>query len=323
MENSASRLKRAGIHFAIAIVFASVLTIIDWSSVTGREFADRANYTENLVYQPNRNSYVSFDEWYRYVTEEFLWHEWMNWIIKEGGVPIDVIFNTIGWYLFFVFALFVLKSASPLYLPLLVNPLLINLAYSQSRLALAISILTTAVLLRKRMFSVASLVIAPLIHTGALLFELMYMFSLYIADIRMRLSLSKGYVAGLLILAGIVIAVVTGPLRADILRLLADRRVELQGMSSGYLYVSFWIGLLAVCLFQGESFLLDRHARFSFLVLSMVAVGSFMGVYVSRFLAASFPALIVGISMVHPPSIRRLVILLLLVYQLFQWIYWI
>jgi hypothetical protein len=124
-----------------------------------------------------------------------------------------------------------------------------------------------------------------------------------------------------LCVAGIVVSFVIGPLRGVILGYLHDRRADYPDLPSTVLFSSYWLALLIYAYFEKKSYLDSPLVCYAVLVLALIAGNLLWGGYSTRFLAASFPALIIAMVSTRM-ALRPFVVTAFTVYAGIQWIYW-
>lgn len=313
---------------AIAVLgFVTVIISVPWEeifrAVNGYGFVDKGVYSEYFLYKTSVLDYKEFSGILSYISNEFLWHYAIGWLVNNTGILIDHVFLAISFITLLIFGLLLAKWQSIYALPLLVNPLVIDFAFSQYRLALAISILGAAYLLhgRYRAIPFALVLTSLFIHSGTTLFILIYA-AVWLAQwlsIRFRIGCST--VFAILFAVGAFISLLIGPLREALLSAIEDRRAEYHDMSSSLLYSLFWIALL-IPFYLGRRYLVTLdYARYALVIVSIVFVNVFHGGYSTRFLAAAFPGLVSAVLSLHG-VIKIMILVLFIVYAVFQWLYW-
>lgn len=259
-----------------------------------------------------------------YVSSEWLWHYLMRELIFYG-VELQIIFLIITLFYSVVFSVYLARSYGLIVLILLLNPLVIDFAFSQLRLAFAISLLGLILLLGKRgVYSFVLAGLTPFIHTASLIFIIIYLFSFFASKISRVYKIGGQYVFSFLVLCGVSVSLIVGPFRELILVTLSirDRReVVNEALSSSILYSSFWIILLLIIAVRSKVYKYSPESAYGVVILSLVTTNAVVGGYSTRFLAASMPLLIV--SMMEIKGIWRVIALsLYVVYAVAQWLYW-
>ena len=308
---------------AAALVFSCLVVMVDWESLqgSGSHFIDRKNYYDYFKYEENVLSFSRLDNFYHYVSREFLWHYGIDYLVNIRKIPIDYVFNTISFFCLFVFSLYILKYKSPAAILLLLNPLVITLVFSQLRSALAVSILLACFMSGRRFVYIAGVVISPLIHTASVIVIAMYFASraLYSSYRKKRFGSKTLY--ALLCFLGLSVSVVTGPLRTAILGYFDDRRAGMGDAASSLAYTIYWVGLLAVCAIQKARFFNSDSNRYAVIILAIASTSLLTGSYTTRFVAMFFPLMITTMLNVTG-AMRMFVVGAYLCYATLQWIYW-
>lgn len=312
-------------EFCLLFCFSAIASLIPWPevfrSIYGYSMVDREVYNEYFLYGENVLHFKEFSGVLSYFVNEFLWHYGVS-LFLSWGVGLDEIFLAITFLVFFSFGRLVLKGCGPWALLLLLNPLVIDFAFSQLRLALGVSILIWAYLLveRYRLLAVLLSLAALFVHSAVAIFLFIYVAVVALEGFSHRLDL-KSFVEWLMLFSvGAAISLVIGPLRESILTAIGDRRAEYSDMASTLQYSMFWILLLALSLLFSARLVRDRVNKYSIVILSIVAVNVIHGGYSARFLAAAFPFLISTVLSFKGHG--RIVVLGFVVYAGLQWLYW-
>jgi len=286
---------------------------------------DREVYIQKIIYRDNLLNYFHFDSYVDYFTSEYSWWFLMK-LLEDGQLPVDyeTVFQIISTLFLVTSALIVYRRGGLLPLVFLANPLVFELAYSQLRSALAISILYLVYLFLRRStyIAIALCLFAATIHTTMIIFLAVYVLCLMTGDDGGRLSRwPLGLRLALILSAGFVMGLVIGPLRESLLTLIGDRRAEYLDLSSSPLYLSFWVGLLGLFLMDYRDTFRSVEGRFSLFILSLVTVNVFTGGYSLRFLALAYPFVISTVLMAKP-SVKMFAIPAMSIYMIAQWIYY-
>ena len=307
--------------------FVTVVVAVPWEeifrAINGYGFIDKGVYSDYFLNRTNILDYKEFNSILSYVSNEFLWHYAIGWLINNTGILIDHVFLAISFITLLIFGLLLAKWQGIYALPLLLNPLVIDFAFSQYRLALAISILSAVYLLheRYRAISVALVLTSLFIHSGTTLFILIYAATWLVQWLSVRFRIGRSAVFVILFATGGVISLLIGPLREMILSAIGDRRAEYHDMSSSFLYSLFWIALL-IPFYLSRRYLVGLdYARYALVIVSIVFVNVFHGGYSTRFLAAAFPCIVSGILSLQG-VMKASVVILFIAYAAFQWLYW-
>jgi EpsG-like putative glucosyltransferase len=303
-------------------VFSLVMVLIPWEKIWGSAFVDRMVYTNYFLYGVSVLEYSVFDTWLSYITKEYLWHALIGGLV-EGGVNIDTIFNSIAFMLLFSIALFVTHKAGYLYVLFLVNPMIVEFAHSQLRLALAVFLLLLAYALLKYKglpIAVACGAVASLIHTASVLILLFWLAAWLVGRYSSNIIAYKSNLV-ILLFFSLFCSFLLGPAREVILSYIGDRRADYKDMSSSLTFMSFWICLLGAYFVSKRTLIKSTENRFSFIVLAVACGNYLFGFYSQRFLVFGLPFIIAAISE-FSPIIRLMCIFAYIVYATLQWIYW-
>lgn len=294
-----------------------------FQAIYGYGFTDKGVYFDYFLNRTNVLDYKEFNSLLSYVSNEFLWHYVISWLLSNTNILIDHIFLAISCFTLLVFGLLLTKWQNIYALPLLINPLVIVFAFSQYRLALAISILGLAYLINERykIISFFLILASLLVHTGTTLFLLIYAVIWLIKQFSIRCQIKNTSVFIILFVTGSFISLLIGPLREIILSAMGDRRAEYHDMSSSLLYSIFWMALLIPFYLNRKYLVSVDYARYAIVIVSIVFVNAFHGGYSTRFLAAAFPCLVAAILDLQG-LIKMTVIIFFVVYTVFQWLYW-
>ncbi len=323
---SASAQARNVAYVLLAAIFSQAMIAVDWPGlfldVNGFPMVDRDVYLGQIFDSNLPTDYLIYDSPIDYVTNEYLWSSSLAYLTRDMAIPPERVFYFISTACLFMFALVTLLRAGPVYALLLINPLVVDFAFSQLRLALAISILLLALLLRRMPpLALAIAALSLLIHTASIIFIALYLLAEWLppVDRNKRFAIST---PAILLAAGAAIAVATGPAREMILSAVGDRRVEYPNMSSSLFYLSFWVFNWGLFLTSIKRFFASTDQRFAFAVLSIVAFNLLFAGYSTRFIAAIFPFLIISASRFtgwQSLAIKAAFPL----YSLIQWLFWI
>ncbi len=286
---------------------------------------DREVYIQKIIYKDNLLDYFYFDSYLDYFTSEYSWWFLMK-LLEDDLLPVtyDTVFQIISTVFLATAALIVYRRGGLLPLIFLANPLIFELAYSQLRSGLAISILYLVYLFLRRStyIAVALCLFAATIHTTMIIFLAIYVLCLMTDSEGGRLSRwPLGLRLALILGAGVVMGLVIGPLREVLLTLIGDRRAEYLDLSSSPLYLSFWVGLLGLFLIDYRDTFRSIEGRFSLFILSLVTVNVFTGGYSLRFLALGYP-FVISTVLIAKPSVKMFAIPAMSIYTIAQWIYY-
>lgn len=307
------------ILFGIAIFFS----VVPLESIKKNGFVDRENYINYLTYYNSRSEVEVFITFYDYITKEWLWHKFIFFLKDFFYLSPNLIFSLISLFCFFIASLIIFKKTNSLiYVLFLVNPIFIDFYYSQLRLAFAFAIWGLAYLLieKYKKISLALIGLAFLIHTSSVLF-ISLGFLAYFATV----SKMNNYMKLIfLCLLGFFTSIITGPLRATILSYFGDRRAEYSDMNFDIIFSSFWIFLLFSMILNHIFFKknLKSYEAYSIIFLSLIFLNYFIGGYSSRFLAATYPFLIISLYYLKS-NLRIFCITFYIFYSFILSYYWI
>lgn len=307
----------------VSVVYSTLMLFIPWEVLQGYAFVDRLENVTYFLYEKNVLEYREFTGVIDYLKHEALWHYLMDQIIHHVGVPIEYVFNAIAFLCISTFSFFLANRKGYLSVLLLTNPLLVTLAFSQSRIALAFSLLLLAYMSRRLSVVILTVLFCGFIHTASFLF---FGICISIYVIKKRLidkSANKSLIFFILCFIGLFISIVLGQALDIILGLLGDRRavVYTGNAQSGIKYTLFWVVILGFCSVQEKSFYNNVINCFSVIILSLVTFSLITGGYSSRFLALSLP--MIFITMLNfKPSLKLLSLILYIIYGSLQWVYW-
>lgn len=311
--------RRTIVLVAGSLLFSLVYQVPDWPALFQRLYGypmiDRSVYERMIDYYDLPVDYIESFTVVTYFTQEFLWNFALAYLNRDLGLTTDQIFYFISTLVLWRFSYEVAQRVGWLYSALLVNPLVVDLAFSQLRIALAISIMSF--LWRGtygRLLTVVGYLVCTSIHTSSILFGVMHLVANKI-DAPSR----KGLVA--LCVTGLMIAVAIGPLKDLLLGSINDRRVEASDMSSSPLYLSYWIFFWGMLVVRWKSTMYSFDSRYALIILSIAASNLLFTGYPTRFIAVAFPYLIIAM---YEPQWRplRLLIPAFVPYMAFQWMYW-
>ena len=326
-DSSRSALSLERLRIFCALIIGILLSLIPWPDIvlelSGQPMWDRNVYSKTIEAGTGLLSYFQYDSIVSFVTHELLWALFIEFLHRSDLVGYELAFQAISTATISACAIIVARRNSLLLLILLLNPLIVDLAYSQLRLALALSILLWIVALQIRNFYVVFplLLTATLIHTGMLIFLAAHFLARITGPSFSQRRWGTHRRMTLLIGFGFAVGIMVGPLREMLLSAVGDRRAEYVDMSSSLLYLSFWIGLFWLLVFDGKRTLEKYESRYSVAILGIVFINAFTGFYSIRFIAAVFPFLITSIFAALGKN-TFLVSIPFLVYFTFQWYFY-
>ncbi len=204
---------------------------------------------------------------------------------------------------------------------LLISPLTIDLAFSQLRLAAAISMVLLVRRLDLRPLTLIAIIASFFIHSAMVLFAFMLLVSNAVGKSGHYLRNVASVRLFILITAGLVVSLLVSPLRYEILTILGDRRAIYENTSSTLAYSAFWIGLLFLFSREQPSWFDDSSNCFAYIVLALVGFNLILDGHTLRFLAASLPAILSG-ALSTTGTRRKVIFSLYPIYLALQWFYW-
>ena len=304
------------------MVIAFLMAVIPWESLKGELFVDKTVYTNYFMYETNRLDYIDLARVTDFVTNEVLWHFLVRELIETWNLPLSIVFFTISTLTIYCYSTVILRNTRAIALLLLLNPLVIDFAFSQFRLALAVSLLCIAFFFKAKLpVRIILAMAAAFIHTASLLFFAVFIFSEFLSRFARQERFSARTMWWISIGFGIAISLATGPLREALLGFFGDRRAEYAEISSSLLYSSFWIFLGGVLFFQRRDFYLSKANILALVILGVIAANTLTGGYSTRFLSAGFPFLICAIFNVRE-QMRCTVLAAFVIYTVAQWLFW-
>lgn len=316
------RVRKYPLQIVGILLFVAVMVSIPWEKIYGSAFRDKQVYFDYFLYGTSILEFRDFNAVLDYVVHEFLWHSLISMLVGELGISIEIVFLAISALTLAVFSYLLVTRHGIASLILLVNPLVIDLVFSQFRSSLAISLLGLAYLLKGRTLAYLFIGLSIFIHTAALLFIFMYISVIFAQKFFSGKRSITTVEFSVLCCIGFTVSLLIGPLRETILSAIGDRRAEYTDASSTFLYSSFWIFLLLAIGMRTKTCLQNDIQRYSVVILSLVTMNTFVGAYSTRFLAASFPMLMSTILSIRGNYYRLFILSTFCVYMAAQWLFW-
>jgi hypothetical protein len=322
-------IRRSRRHTAslFAALFALVMVAIPWPTIWlaqyGRPMEDRRVYSEQIA-----SGYLSFDvggqgDFWDYVSSEYLWGWLLNLLVREWGLSVVTTFGLISAFVVFIAGQVIARHAHPAFVLLLVNPIFVNLAFSQLRIALAVSLVCVAYLLGRSSAAawairLSLLAAACLVHTSMIVFVGLFIFALWVA----RTHRSRPYQSFMTLTVGGLLAVgLLGPLRSWFLSEIGDRRADADYLSSSVNFYLIWLIVAFLLTLSWREIRIDPSICFALACLVVVLAGVFFDVYVNRVIAIALPFLVVAISKL-PQTWRPFALIAYLAHSGAYWLYW-
>jgi hypothetical protein len=284
---------------------------------------DREVYERQILNYNLRSDYFNYTTPGTYLFEEALWSGGLSILTRDIGLPPSAVFFAITLAYMVTAALFIERYSSLRYVLLLVNPILIDLAWSQLRLALALVVLGLPLVLRKmpRPLAMGAYVAAPFIHTASLLIIVLYAAARLTRTTDADTDGRRAKIAAALVGVGLAVALATGPLREAILSQVGDRRIIYPDMSISIRYLSFWVFMFVVMLYDYRNTTQSLAQRLSLATLAVVMASALWGGYPLRFIAAGFPFIVCSMARATG-LISNYLVLAFVLYALVQWAFW-
>ena len=305
---------------AVSAVFTVLLTALPWpkifESMQGAPLYDRRNYLTQIEDGYLTYDWFSYDSVLEYFTYEYLWG-WALRQLADLGIPGETILNAVAVAFLFSLSCTVAYHLPVPYLLLLINPLVLTMAYSQSRSAtMAVLLFLAAITFRRhKIVAIVLVLVAAVVHTSTPLFLLLFFSAYYKRD---SWGQPNSVVAP--IIGGAVVSLLTGPLMGGVLSVLNDRRAEEYDMAAGWLFLSFWAYCLMFCVVMWRRMGQLLPVRLAVAVFSLAAFSIIFGGYPSRFISVFFACVVVALS-IDFATYRRsaLTLSLFTVYSLLLW----
>ena len=128
-----------------SLLFAALYVTVPWPGIFSRLYGytmiDRTVYELLITSNNLRGDYFSFSSPLSYFTDEYLWSRTLRWLYSDLSVPVSVIFLAISFIGILLFSITLLRSLRWYWLFTLINPLIVDLVFSQLRLTLSISVI--------------------------------------------------------------------------------------------------------------------------------------------------------------------------------------
>lgn len=313
----------AAIRALFATAFSLAIIQVPWADLQGYDFVDRANYLNYFLYDTNILEYRDFGSIVDYIKNEALWHYLVPMLSQTLDLSIEDIFDLISFFALFTFSFYFLARSRLIYLPLLINPLLVTLSFDQLRIALAFSIVLLVYITGRKALFVVALFASGFIHTAAYLLAGIALGLYSLERFRPIEHSNKWLFIATLLALGFLVSFGLGIALSDILTMLDDRRAGLYSgnEASGIKFTVFWTGLLCLFSLQKKQFFANMEHNYAFVVLAVATFNLFTGGYTSRLLALSLPMVIVSMLALRTP-LNHIATILYTLYLSLQWIYW-
>lgn len=281
------------IFYVIFSISISILIVfLPWDTLNPRGyFIDREQYFFSYEYKRYRLDSIDITNLYDYVFQEWVWHYLTGF--SRNVLLLDPIyfFGFITFASVFAYSLFISVETKKL-IPLiyLINPDFIVFVYSQLRLAFAMTILILALYFfnkKKMVLTLFLMIFSFTIHTSMLFFWGIFFISLYISKLDNR----RFYSISIILLTGLLLALLIGPIRGVVLEFFGDRRVEYHDMSSPPIYLLIFVLYFFALVFSRfkDSLIYSNYIYiYSYIIFSLVFFTIILGGYSLRFVYASY-----------------------------------
>lgn len=314
----------------VGALIGALASLIPWPEILwdsfGFLFVDRENYIYKIEYQQSQlyRFYYYYEGVLDYFTDEFLWALIMDASLRSNFLYYETLFQLITTLSISGLAAILARRMSYFALILIINPLVIDFVYSQLRLALALSLLIWLVVFRVRAwyFLIPVALVATMIHTSMLIFICAHFLATWTGSDGVWREWSVNKRTIVLVVFGICIGVLVGPLREIVLSSVGDRRADYQDAGSSFLYLSYWIILFLSLIADRVRTLQSYESRYALAILGIIFINLFSGFYSLRFIAAIFPFLICASLRVFGQK-NFIISIPFLIYFVFQWLYYI
>jgi len=303
------------VAFFAALAFCSIPWPEIFEAVQGIPLNDRTNYINKTInYSININQ-RDFQYWYEFVSGEYLWGFILSYFSQDLNIDVEILLWVISLFTIYSFINETRKYAGWAYVPLLICPLIVMLAFDQSRIALAMSVVLPFWRQEKGTMSLMAIyAISSMIHTAMIAVAIMHLSAHFFRDEKRSNLLA-------LVLVGGVISVVTGPAKHIFLSFINDRRAETENLTASLSYMSFWIVAFLLTIWKWRSICRSVDGRLSVIVLSLCFVNVFTDGYSTRWLAIFLPSIIVAFK-TFPSTPVSLPVILFIPYNFMLWLYW-
>jgi hypothetical protein len=313
--------EQKSIAILVSLLFAILFVTVRWEAVFGQEFEDRTVYLFMFQGKPDFDLEFNKDTFFFYLFNEQLWNKGVRFLNTTMGLTLLEIFSGVSFLVAFSYCYFVTSRVGLFGVIFICNPLFVDLAYSQLRMAAAMVLLLLVFNLKSTLIRLILLSAVFFIHTASFLFVVIYLMVHCTIKISERYNL-KGFMSCLLLtFSGFIVACFVGPLRVMILEVLGDRRVKYEADASGWAYSSIWLLILAVSFIQKREFFRNYTNAVAITFISVFIFCTAFSVYGLRFLSAALPFIFVLLCRFGPLE-RPLMILVFLMFSIFQWVYW-
>jgi len=322
MYSVSQEFEKKFLSFVAAFMFATAFLLIDWEALQGMRFEDRGIYFYMFQGKPDIEVDFSKETFFFFLFNEQLWNKGVRWLNTSVGLSLNEIFGGVTFLTAFSYSYFIASRVGLFGIVFLINPIFVDLACSQLRMAAAMVLLLFAYNVKIRFFVILLVCAAFFIHTATFLFAFIAFAVYCVIKWSEKYEFQNIVSCTLLVFTGFLVAVAVGPLRGWILGYLGDRRVNYDVDASNWSYASIWVFILAMSYFQERRFFRDYANALAVTFLSVFVFCTAFSVYGLRFLSAALPFIFV--SLFRFGSVEKpLVILTFMAFSIIQWIYWV
>lgn len=285
-------------RIAYAAIFTAVFILIGWREINPYGFPDLDAYR------------VGFQSrWYLFTTlnlspiefalAEGLWIRGFDQLYALVG-DIDTAFALVSTAAILLTSLFVVtRTRSPFYLIFFFNPAFIELTIGQIRSGLAAGIFWCAMNVKQGPVRLALMLTACLIHTAFFLFLAVYLaFFLFHQTEPVERLLRRPWISSAFL---VLLAFLVTSIRGVVLAFFGDERAyQFLEYTSGIMLSLAWFSFILSYIFWRRESKISFEALFYMFCSSMFFFSALSGVYGSRFVSVSIPALAVMCSQLLP-----------------------
>lgn len=297
-----------------ALTFACFLFLIPWEFIQGREFPDLKVYLEG--FHGGEYDYLDEYEGLKYLFSEPLWRNIIYRLSEVfGDIPFS--FKIISFFISTLLSYIILRY-KPIFVFLLISPLVIDLIFSQVRSGLMISIFYLGLLGGSSMLWIILFSIAFLIHSAAII-----IFSYFAFSILLNLLSNRNRVLSMLLTfaASILIPLGFAAFYSGLLSSVGDRRSELEPAWPGGVFVLGISIYYLLMLINIKKVIGHTIPIFTFLVCGSFLVLAIFEINFLRLIALVFPLLILS-AFILPLKARLLVLFGLFAMTIYHFFFW-
>ena len=285
--------KRMLLALFASLVMSLIMVWIPWEILKPDVFLDLGVYRNKFMFEISVLIEKNINTFWGFFINEGLWDVLIRYLSTDLGISLDSIFSFIAFFTIFVFCKYIAVRHGIAAVIFVLNPLVVDFAFSQIRMALAISVFVVAVDVNKSYVKYFLFFVSSLLHTALVLFVGVYFLCMsYFKRNKVRvLFFNSPMIFGVIVAFSIFFVI--GPLRVLILNYLGDRRVDYSAGSSTLLYASFWFfyAFVMLLIIRNKKFV-NVGAMMSLIWVLVFLLSTIFGMYGARFLSASYPFII-------------------------------